>query len=300
MKEGQKFLDALARASPVLFKNARATCRSRPADAAWLLDPLARWSEEAFGESIFDQSAQGYKRYCLTVAEAQRDYEATGIYNPRSLAGIREDIYEDPEYMIPYMWAAVLIYSFWPSMIGHLRVLREDFFEALPPDPQVLELGCGHGVLGLLAAEHRPDAHVTGLDLSPAAVAIAHKLRAASGHGPRVHVAVQDATLLPQSTDGPGTYQGIILAMLAEHLEDPESLLFVAKRNVSRDGLVFFSTAIQSPQPDHVYEFGSESQVMRLAEKVGLRARQMVSAGQRIAPGAKYRPRAAAMVLEHL
>ena len=180
MNEGQKFLDAVEASAKMMYKQVQFTCEANPVEAAWILDPLARWSECAYGEQIFTDAAKGYARYCMTVAKAQQEYERTGMYNPATLDEVKETVYEDPEYMIPYMWAAVLIYPFWPSMTGHSRMYREQFLDALPKDPRILELGCGHGVLGLLAAEQRPDAHIHGIDLSRSAIEIAEKLLANS------------------------------------------------------------------------------------------------------------------------
>src|SRR5215831_20430938 len=95
--------------------------------------------------------------------------------------------------MVPYMVAAILIYAFWPSMIAHVALFRDEFLRRLPPNATVLELASGHGVLSLLAAEERPDIRVTGLDISPPAVAVANRLLEASGHARRVSFAVQDA-----------------------------------------------------------------------------------------------------------
>jgi 2-polyprenyl-3-methyl-5-hydroxy-6-metoxy-1,4-benzoquinol methylase len=298
MKEGQQFLDALASSARMMHKQAQATCAAHPDEAALLLDPLARWSQAAFGDDIFPQAAKGYARYCMTVAQAQRAYEATDVYNPQSLSQIKQSVYEDPAYMIPYMWAAILIYPFWPSMIEHVRLYRWQFLQALPAAPRVLELGCGHGVLGLLAAQDRPDATVHGIDLSRSAIEIAEKLRSVSGLGPRVRVEVQDATRLHSQAEN-GAYHGIIFAMLAEHVEAPAELMSAVKRNLAPDGIAYFSTAIESAQPDHVFEFHSEAETIALAERAGLRARSMVSSGSRALPDSKYRPRAVAMILEH-
>lgn len=298
MNEGQKFLDALAASARMMAATAKRTCADHPEDAAFLLDPLARWSERAFGDEIFDKAAKGYARYSLHVAQAQKLYEERGTYTPESLEEIIEGVYDDPEYMVPYMWAAVLIYAFWPSMIDHLRLYRTHFLGRLPESPRILELGCGHGVLGLLAAEHRHDAGVRGIDLSPSAIDIALRLRTASGFGERVSFEVHDATTLdPQSASD--SYDGIILAMLVEHVLDPSPLMAAVKRNLAPDGSVFFSTAIESPQRDHVFEFHWESEVIRLAEENGLRARSMVSEGSRSHPEAQFRPRAIATILEH-
>ena len=86
-------------------------------------------------------------------------YEKKRQVYARSLPELMSEVYEDEGYMVPYMWAAILIYPFWPSMISHIALYRDDFLKALPPGAKVLELASGHGVMGLLAAETRSDIH---------------------------------------------------------------------------------------------------------------------------------------------
>ena len=136
MNEGKKFLDELAASARMMASTAQRTCADHPDECAFLLDPLARWSEGAFGERIFTKAAQGYARYCLHVAQAQRRYEQNGKYTPENLDEIIERVYDDPEYMVPYMWAAVLIYAFWPSMVDHIGLFREQFLRRLPKHPR--------------------------------------------------------------------------------------------------------------------------------------------------------------------
>jgi hypothetical protein len=84
-------------------------------------------------------------------------------------------------------------------------------------------MASGHGVMSLLAAETRLDIHANGLDISPLAVAIANPLLGISGHGSGVTFEVKDNLNLNR-TESRGTCQGIIAAMLAEHLEAPHPL----------------------------------------------------------------------------
>ena len=174
--------------------------------------------------------------------------------------------------MVPYMWAAILIYPFWPSMVSHIALYRDDFLKALPPNAKLLELASGHGVMGLLAAETRSDIKLKGFDISPPAVAIANRLLRASGHGSRVTFEVKDALNL-NLAEKSGTYQGIIAAMLAEHLEDPRPLFRALAHYLANDGLIFFSTALESAQRDHTFEFHDESEPVKMAEEVGLRVK---------------------------
>jgi len=296
MKEAKAFLEALDRRAKVFAPAARATFDSNKELCSWLLNPLARWAEAAYGDGIFDDAARGYARYCLGVAQARQVYEKAGRYTPEAMPDIMGGVYEDESYMVPYMWAAILIYAFWPSMLDHLALFRTGFLRHLPKGALVLELASGHGVLSLLAAEERPDIRVEGADISPPAVAVANRLLGVSGHQGTVSFVVRDALRVGDDDSGE-RYQGIISGMLAEHLPDPKPLFSAMGRQVSPDGLVFFSTAIESAQRDHVFEFNQESQPLQMAEAAGLRVTSLVSGAAAVPPGSRFLPRATAMIL---
>jgi 2-polyprenyl-3-methyl-5-hydroxy-6-metoxy-1,4-benzoquinol methylase len=296
MKDATAFLTGLEKTAKMFAPSARATYEANEALCSWLLSPLARWAEAAYGDRAFDDAAKGYARYCLGVWKSQQLYEQAGQYTPEKMPDLIAEVYEDEGYMVPYMWAAILIYPFWPSMVNHIALYRDDFLKLMPPGANVLELASGHGVLSLLAAEERPDLHLRGFDISPPAVAVANRLLDVSGHGRQVTFEVKDALNL-SLTESSGTYQGIVAAMLAEHLEDPRPLFAVLAHHLADDGLVFFSTALESAQRDHTFEFHHESELVMMAEEVGLRVTRMVCDAGVPAPGGRFLPRALGMVL---
>lgn len=298
MDHAEAFLAALDRRARIFAPGARATFEANRELCSWLLNPLARWAEMAYGEDVFDDAARGYAKYCVGVAQAQQIYERAGQYTPEAMSRIVSEVYEDEGYMVPYMWAAILIYAFWPSMVHHMGLFRDQFLRRLPSHARVLELACGHGVLSLLAAEERPDIQIDGWDISPPAIAVANRLLSVSGHAARVRFTVKDA-LNTDEAEGVGEegYQGVISAMLAEHLPQPQPLFGAMRRLVTADGLVFFSTAIESAQRDHIFEFNQESQPLQWAEGAGLRVAWLVSDTSTSSPGARFLPRAMATIL---
>lgn len=296
MKYAEPFLEALERKGRIFAPGARATCEANEELCSWLLKPLARWAEAAYGSTVFDEAARGYAEYCVGVARAKQVYERAGKYTPEAMPEIMSSVYEHEGYMIPYMWAAILIYPFWPSMVSHIALFRNEFVRRLPKNAPVMELAAGHGVLSLLAAEERADIHVEGTDISPPAVAVANRLLAVSGHAGRVRFAVKDA-LQTENLGADGKCQGMISAMLAEHLTDPKRLFQAMSARVARDGMVFFSTALESPQRDHVFEFNHESQPLRMAEDSGLRVSRLASDAAAVRPGSRFIPRSTAMIL---
>src|SRR5262249_18632836 len=296
MEQAELFLEALERRAKPLAPSARATFEANRELCSWLLNPLAGWALATYGETAIDDAARGYAKYCIGVAQAQQIYERAGRYTPESMPEIMSGVYEDEGYAVPYMWAAILIYAFWPSMVNHITMFRDEFLRRLPANATVLELAAGHGVLSLLAAEERPDIQIEGVDISPPAVAVANRLLSVSGHGDRVRFAIQDA-LRTNDSDSQRQYQAIISAMLAEHLPDPKPLFRAIFQRLSPHGLVFFSTAIESAQRDHVFEYNQESQPLRMAEAAGLRVSRLISDAGIVPVGSRFLPRATAMIL---
>jgi 2-polyprenyl-3-methyl-5-hydroxy-6-metoxy-1,4-benzoquinol methylase len=296
MKDAELFLEAMDRKAKFFAPAARATFEANRELCSWLLDPLARWAEAAYGSDVFDAAARGYAEYCVGVARAKQVYERAGKYTPEAMPEIVSGVYEYEGYMVPYMWAAILIYPFWPSMISHIALFRDEFIKKLPRNAKILELAAGHGVLSLLAAEERPDIQIAGEDISPPAIAVANRLLAVSGHGDRVRFRVKDA-LKTDDNGGDAKCQGVISGMLAEHLVDPKPLFRTMSHRTAQDGSVFFSTALESPQRDHVFEYNWESQPLQKAEAAGLRVTQLVSAASAVPQGSRFLPRATAMIL---
>jgi Methyltransferase domain len=294
MEQAELFLEGLDRKAKMFARHARATFDANRELCSWLLNPLARWAEAAYGSDVFDVAARGYAEYCVGVAKAKGIYERAGKYTPESMPEIVSRVYEDEGYMVPYMWAAILIYPFWPSMIGHIAMFRDDFVRRLPKNGTVTELAAGHGVLSLLAAEERPDLQIEGTDISPPAIAVANRLLGVSGHAGRVRFTVKDAL---NGNGSEAKCQGLISGMLAEHLSDPKPLFKAMADRISAEGLVFFSTALESPQRDHVFEFNLESQPLQMAEQAGLRVSRLVSDAAAVPPGTRFLPRSTAMIL---
>ncbi|HEX4005014.1 MAG TPA: class I SAM-dependent methyltransferase [Acidobacteriaceae bacterium] len=296
MNEGKAFLTGLDLKARTFATSAKATVEANDELCSWLLDPLARWAGAAYGERAFEDAAKGYAQYCMGVWKSQQMYEKNGRYTPESMPDLVSEVYEHEGYMVPYMWAAILIYPFWPSMTNHIALYRDEFIKALKPGAKVLELASGHGVMGLLAAETRPDITVDGFDISPPAVAVSNRLRAVSGHEQRVNFEVRNALAFTADESG-DKYQGIIAAMLAEHLQDPRPLFEAIAHHLADGGIAFFSTALESAQRDHTFEFHRESEPLKMAEDVGLRVTRLVCDAGNPIPGGHFLPRALGMIL---
>ena len=298
MADGAAFLEALGRVAKLYAPAAQRVHAEHRDVCSWLLGPLERWTLAAYGAEAFDRAARGYAEYCLHVSKSQKRYETEGRYASQDVGGVFDDVYDNAEYMTGYMWAAILVYAFWPSMIPHIALYRDAFLAELPEKCEMLELACGHGVMGLLASEYRLGLRTTGFDISPTAIDIASHLASASGLADRATFSVRDV-LDPAAQGEPHRYQGVLAAMVAEHLMEPRKLFASVAHHLAEDGLAFVGNAIESAQSDHVYEFHQESEAVLMAEEVGLRVVRLISDRGQPIRGGRFVPRAQAMILEH-
>lgn len=107
---------------------------------------------------------------------------------------------------------------------------------------RVLDIGSGSGLIALMAAQRCPQAHVTGVELDPAAARDARANVEASPWAGRVEIVCDDVTAFARRVDaGEGQRYDCLLANPPYHAEDllPPSALRAAARHTAGGGLTF-------------------------------------------------------------
>jgi 2-polyprenyl-6-hydroxyphenyl methylase / 3-demethylubiquinone-9 3-methyltransferase len=108
---------------------------------------------------------------------------------------------------------------------------------------QVLDIGCGGGILADSMA--RRGAHVLGIDLAtkPLKVAQLHALEAGT---PNVEYREVSAEAL--ADEQPGSFDVVACMEMLEHVPQPESVVRACAKLVKPGGWVFFSTINRNPK----------------------------------------------------
>ena len=129
--------------------------------------------------------------------------------------------------------------------LHQINPLRLDWIaaQARLEDAEVLDVGCGGGILAESMARRK--AKVLGIDLSakPLKVAQLHALEAGVDNLAYREVAVEDL-----ATERPSSFDVVTCMEMLEHVPDPASVVRACAQLVRPGGWVFFSTINRNPK----------------------------------------------------
>jgi 2-polyprenyl-6-hydroxyphenyl methylase/3-demethylubiquinone-9 3-methyltransferase len=129
--------------------------------------------------------------------------------------------------------------------LHQINPLRLDWINQLAPlqDRQVLDVGCGGGIL--TDAMARAGAHATGIDLATKSLKVA-QLHALEAQTPRVQYREISAEDL--AAERPASFDVVTCMEMLEHVPDPASVVRACATLVKPGGWVFFSTLNRNPK----------------------------------------------------
>lgn len=129
--------------------------------------------------------------------------------------------------------------------LHQINPLRLEWIDGLVSlsEKQVLDVGCGGGILSDSMA--RQGAIVTGIDLSVKALRVA-QLHALEAGTPRVSYREVSAEALAE--EAPGSFDVVTCMEMLEHVPDPASVVRACATLVRPGGWVFFSTINRNPK----------------------------------------------------
>jgi 2-polyprenyl-6-hydroxyphenyl methylase / 3-demethylubiquinone-9 3-methyltransferase len=129
--------------------------------------------------------------------------------------------------------------------LHQINPLRLAWIDQLAPlaGKQVLDVGCGGGILSEAMA--RKASHVTGIDLAarPLGVARLHAMEAEVGN-----VEYREIAAEALAATSPGAFDVVTCMEMIEHVPDPASIVRACSQLVRPGGWVFFSTLNRNPK----------------------------------------------------
>ncbi len=252
---------------------------------AWIAEPemLQCWEEaeehigrflEARGQSGVDSTslAKAFVRLCAEFIKEQAYLVRHGSYRQSSLDAMVETLYLEHEEMSVYMDGLFLSTFLWKNHYRIFRFYADAFLPGLSLDRNAemsgIDIGPGHGLFFVLALKAYPKAHSSGLDVSPASLAMtAHLCRAHAVDETRFHT-LQHNVKDPLPYDG-DRFDYAVAGEVLEHIEDPAYLLSELRRTVRPGGRAFVTTVVNAAARDHIYLFRKEEEVGEMFQRTG-------------------------------
>ncbi|MDO7653577.1 MAG: bifunctional 2-polyprenyl-6-hydroxyphenol methylase/3-demethylubiquinol 3-O-methyltransferase UbiG [Porticoccus sp.] len=125
-----------------------------------------------------------------------------------------------------------------------INPLRANWIDERSPvaEKKVLDVGCGGGILSESMAQR--GAHVTGIDMGEAPLAVAQLHSLESG----VEVSYQQSTAEDLAAQHAEEYDIVTCLEMLEHVPDPSSVIKACTALVKPGGHVYFSTINRNPK----------------------------------------------------
>ena len=291
------FLEALRTAFPMLARHVCGSAAKRPELFDGLAAPMLSWARGLLGARYPDALLDGYCEFVGEVNRAQVEYEQRGHYEHRSYDEVFSSTYDSADFMDTYHWGVYVTTFAWEHHLLLYRFFRDCYLPLLPAQAgaTLLDLGAGSGIWHMLTLGALPGLSATAVDISETSVELSSKMAGVAGLSGRIRHVCADA--LDIRLDAPADCG--ISCFLMEHLEQPRRLLQNLAGNLAPHACAFVTCALTAAEIDHIYEFTSECQPMRMAEEAGFRVVGSWSASPATHPAAcRFLPRSLALILQ--
>ena len=139
--------------------------------------------------------------------------------------------------------------------LHQINPLRLNYIERLAgglADKQVIDIGCGGGILSESMALQ--GAVVTGIDMGEAPLSIAQLHSLESG----VEIDYQQITAEEMAEQNPARYDVVTCMEMLEHVPDPGAIIAACAALVKPNGHIFFSTINRNPKAFALMIVGAE------------------------------------------
>lgn len=137
----------------------------------------------------------------------------------------------------------------WWNLKGEMKTLHvinplrmKFIMENLPPNPKILDVGCGGGILSEALA--KAGARVTGLDLSEASIEVA-KRHAQSQNLP---IDYRYESIQNVADKEAGTFDAVACMEMLEHVPEPGKVVAACAKALKPGGQAFYSTINRTPK----------------------------------------------------
>lgn len=239
-------------------------------------DQLADRIARVAGDDL-DTVLGDYDFICKVMFKEELNFRRTGRYRLTAFAEALDEVYSDQEFMHRYMNGLLITQAWWSNHTEIFQFYQETYLTGFESDFDHLEIGPGHGLLLLEAAQSSRCRSMECWDVSQASIDQTKHALSRLGLQKPVTYHLQDLFMAGEVTR---TFDSIVVSEVLEHLEQPDVALTMIKGLLKPGGKVFVNMPVNSPAPDHIYLLREPEEVLTLVEQGGFRILQSQFAPQ--------------------
>lgn len=207
-----------------------------------------------------------YRWTCEALLTEELHFRRTGGYRWATFEDAYREVYSRADYMQTYLRGLLLSQVLWANQASAFHFYVKSFLTRLPPGAEYLEIGPGHGLLLYFAARSPLIGSITGWDVSESSLAMTQHTMETIGVQYPFKLELHNI-LEPSSVHE--VYDAVVLSEVLEHLDRPDVALTTIFQAVKPGGLAYINVPVNSPAPDHIYCWGSPTEVEDLVRSVG-------------------------------
>lgn len=207
-----------------------------------------------------------YLEWNVYLVDEQRYFFENEKYRCSTFAEV-SNLYGTQNFMNCYMIGLGLSTYLWHVHREGMRYFHKylNSNDLIKKGGKFLEIACGHGEYFVTAMRKTNFDTYTAIDISESCIEmtkdyIRYTLCTTTKKYEVIHKDVFDFVSNER-------FDALVMGEVLEHVENPSAFLQKIYQLAADDALIFISTAINAPQPDHIYLFRNLKEILDLFEK---------------------------------
>ena len=224
------------------------------------------------GLSTRDGQIEAFARVSFDFMRLQARFMLSGKYAATANPSHLTELYEDDSRMNGYYLDGLLVtYMLWPNHARFYRNFLERFLPIVSEikDPQVGEIGVGHGLMATKLIESISNAKYTALDISSASLEFTKKSFDILDAGANLSCIKFDAVSEFIPVELEEKFDAFVCCEVLEHVENPEKMLQNIFRLLKPGSPVLLTTVCNMEAEDHIYLFNNPDEIVNMVREAG-------------------------------